>query len=334
MWREIGKLIAKIACIILPVVLIMQIFCALFPMYYMDGEYAMYRQQKDYISSENDYNRILIIGDSRAKASFVPDILGEGVYNLALGGITPIESYYMLEEYLEKHDAPQYLILAYAPMHLCAQDEEHENYVLWNRCIYFHTFDQDDFFTLIKERKQYQNNLIVDRDYIYAEYFMYKYYFPNKYGAALKKALFENRHKLNQDKYDEMITNRGYSLFGTAGVNGGVNGEAHFDDFSACDFTDDYLNRVFDLCRENNIRVILEQLPMTETSYRIINANFFLHYEEYLKNVASNNPDVIINPNVEMYNDTLFGDIDHLNTEGSTMYSNIIKERYAFAFME
>ena len=119
MWRQIGKLISKILAIILPVVLVMQIFCAAFPMSYMDVEYAMYKQQKDYISKNHDTNRVLILGDSRAKASFMPDVLGEDVYNISLGGISPVESYYMLKEYLENHDAPEYLILAYAPMHLC-----------------------------------------------------------------------------------------------------------------------------------------------------------------------------------------------------------------------
>ena len=106
MWRQIGRLISKILIIILPVVLVMQIFCAAFPMAYMDVEYAMYKQQKDYISKNHDTNRVLILGDSRAKASFMPDVLGEDVYNISLGGISPVESYYMLKEYLENHAGP------------------------------------------------------------------------------------------------------------------------------------------------------------------------------------------------------------------------------------
>ena len=106
MWRQIGKLISKILAIILPVVLVMQIFCAAFPMSYMDVEYAMYKQQKDYISKNHDTNRVLILGDSRAKASFMPDVLGEDVYNISLGGgslgllETILPDYYAISNYV------------------------------------------------------------------------------------------------------------------------------------------------------------------------------------------------------------------------------------------
>lgn len=333
MWHQIGRLVSKILVITLPVVLVMQMFCAAFPMAYMDVEYAMYKQQKDYISKNHDNNRVLILGDSRAKASFVPDILGEDVYNLSLGGISPVESYYMLKEYLENHDAPEYLILAYGPLHLCRSEENDENFVFWKRCIYFHTFNQKDFFELAKNRNNFENNTIVDREHIYLEYAMYKSYFPNKYGAALKKAFITNRYRVNQEKYDLMVAQRGYSLFGTEGENGGLNGEAKKDDFESSDMIDYYLNAIFDICREYHIQVILEQLPMTETSYNVISDEFFEHYRNYLFDVAQKNPDIWINPNVEMYSNSLFGDIDHLNTEGATMYSNIIKERYPQIFV-
>ena len=332
MWRQIGKLISKILAIIFPVVLVMQIFCAAFPMAYMDVEYAMYKQQKDYISKNHDTNRVLILGDSRAKASFMPDVLGEDVYNISLGGISPVESYYMLKEYLENHDAPEYLILAYAPMHLCYADENNDNFIFWKRCIYFHTFNQKDFFELAKNRNMFENNAIVDRDNIYLEYAMYKLYFPNKYGAALKKAVFTNRYQANCEKYDQMVAQRGYSLFGVDGENGGINGEAKLDDFVYSDMIDYYLNQIFELCREHQIQVIMEQLPMTETSYIIIKDEFYQHYSDYLYSLAQKNPDVFINPFLEMYSNTLFGDADHLNTEGATMFSNVIKERYPQIF--
>lgn len=333
MWRQIGKLASRILIVVLPVVLVMQLFCFAFPMAYMDVEYAMYKQQKDYISKNHDDNRVLILGDSRAKASFMPDVLGEDVYNISLGGISPVESYYMLKEYLENHDAPDYLFLAYAPMHLCYADEKNDNFILWKRCIYFHTFNQADFFELAGKRDQFENSAIVDREHIYLEYAMHKLYFPNKYGTALKKMFFENRYQANKEKYDLMVAQRGYSLFGVDGENGGINGEAKLEDFVYSDMIDYYLNQIFALCRENQIQVIMEQLPMTETSYIIIKDDFYQHYSDYLYKLAQDNPDVLINPYIGMYSNTLFGDADHLNTEGATMFSNVIKERYPQIFL-
>ena len=54
MWYQIGRLVSKILVIVLPVVFLMQIFCAAIPMAYMDVEYAMYKQQKDYLSNNHD----------------------------------------------------------------------------------------------------------------------------------------------------------------------------------------------------------------------------------------------------------------------------------------
>ena len=73
----------------------------------------------------------------------------------------------------------------------------------------------------------------------------------------------------------------------------------------------------FDISREKSIKAIEAAM--------IRDQKIFL--------VAQKNPDIWINPNVEMYSNSLFGDIDHLNTEGATMYSNIIKERYPQIFV-
>lgn len=334
MWRRIGKLIFHIAIVVLPVVFAMELFCAAFPELYMDGEYAMYKQQKDYISENTDYNRVLIIGDSRAKACFKPEELGDDVYNISLGGISPVESYYMLREYLEHHDAPDYLFLAYAPVHQCQVAKDSEDYVLWNRCIYFHTFYQQDFFEIKKTAAAFENTEIIDREHFFSEYMMYRLYLPNKYGTALKKSLFENRYRINTEKYVQMEAQRGYSLFGTSGVNGGLNAEAKLSDFAAADLVQYYYEKIFDLCRENDIQAIVEQPPMTETSYYVITQDFRIHYDSYLSELAEKYPEVWINRQSIMLSDSLFGDIDHLNDDGAGVFSDILKKRYPQVFRE
>ena len=63
MWQQIWKLVKKFIMTVLPLFLVLPLYCAFFPMWYMDEEYAMYRQQKDYVSKNTDNNRVLIIGD-------------------------------------------------------------------------------------------------------------------------------------------------------------------------------------------------------------------------------------------------------------------------------
>lgn len=326
MWRQIGKLFVKFIGIVLPVFAALSLYCALFPMWYMDEEYAMYKQQKDYITENQDYNRVLIMGDSRTKAGFVPHELSDGCYNLALGGTTPIEGYYTLKEYLEYHPAPEYVVIAYAPMHYMDVD------ALWTRNIYFHVMNGEDAGELFGIAAGYENHeKILIKNYR-LEYAMYRLYLPNKYCTALKNAGFVGRHTFNADKYAQVTAQRGQSYFGLANGSGDVNGEAKESDFVSSDIVTFYMQRLFDLCRENNIRVVVEQLPMNETSRSILTDDFKEHYREYMYELAVANPDIQIFGDFYMYSNDYFGDADHLNPVGAQTYCQFMKERYPDIF--
>ena len=47
MWKDIGKLFIRLISVVLPVCIFLMLYAAVFPMYYLDPEYAMYKQQKD-----------------------------------------------------------------------------------------------------------------------------------------------------------------------------------------------------------------------------------------------------------------------------------------------
>lgn len=325
LWSDIVRLIKKIMILIVPFFVILPLYCALFPMYYMDEEYAMYKQQRNYclgIETEDKKRDLLILGDSRAKAGFVPASLSGSAYNLALGGATPVEGYYSLREYLDHHNKPQTLIVAYAPMHYMDVD------TLWTRTVYFHNISSKDFWEIIqtaRECRQFDKILI---DHYPLEYLMYCLYFPNKYATALKNAGFFFRHQRTALKYQEMEENLGHTLYGTQNGSGGVNGEAHEMDFGCSDVIDRYLGRLLELCRDEGIEVILEQLPMNETSYGILKPEFKAHYKEYMLQVARRYPEVTVNAGFYCYENAYFGDADHLNAEGCEVFTAYIREKY------
>lgn len=326
MWRQIGRLFIKFIGIVLPVFGALSLYCALFPMWYMDGEYAMYRQQKDYVTENQDYNRVLIIGDSRTKAGFIPDGLSGDCYNLALGGTTPIEGYYTLKEYLKNHPAPEYVVLAYAPMHYMDVD------ALWTRNIYFHVMNPEDAEELFGIAAGFEDKEKILREHYRLEYAMYRLYMPNKYCTALKNAGFIGRHAFNEEKYSQVRNGRGQCYFGLADGSGDINGEAKESDFSSSDVVTFYMQRIFDLCSENNIQVVVEQLPMNETSRSILTEDFKEHYRDYMYELAVANPNVRIFGDFYMYPNDYFGDADHLNPVGAQAYCNFMKERYPDIF--
>ncbi len=324
MWRDIREIIIKLVALILPFFVLLPLYCKFFPMYYMDDEYAMYKQQDDYVTdSQSSDAQILILGDSRTKAGFDPAQLWEGSYNVALGGATPIEGYYSLKKYLAHHKKPDTVIMAYAPMHYMDVD------TLWTRSIYFHTLSGEDFEHLTAMAKQFEDtdNILIDN--YKREYWMYRFYMPNKYATALKKSAFVMRYKKTKEKYTLMEEFKGHSFYGTATQSGDINGEAKVTDFVASDIITWYLQETIDLCKAQGITVVLEQTPMNETSYGILTRDFKDHYRAYMYDLAVKNPDVRMYPDFYCYPNDCFGDADHLNVHGVEIFDSFMLEKYA-----
>lgn len=319
MWKEIRKTAGKLLILLVPFFVLLPLYCCLFPEYYMDDEYAMYKHQKDYVKEHKEYNRVLILGDSRAKAGFVPAMLSEDCYNLALGGATPIEGYYSLKEYLENHPSPDVVIISYAPMHYMDVD------TLWTRSIYFHTLDTEDFLEIVTIAKKAEGNEHILLPNYPAEYMMYKLYLPNKYATALKKSGFFFRHEQTKAKYEQMEAQRGQSYYGMAESSDSFNGEAKVTDFQENDVITYYLKQIFSLCEANNIQVIVKNMPMNEASYNILTEDFKNHYEEYMTTLENGFPKVTFQTALTCYKNDYFGDADHLNEKGTKQFTENMK---------
>lgn len=326
MWKEIGKTAGKLLILLVPFFVLLPLYCRFFPEYYMDDEYAMYRQQKDYVKGNAENNSVVILGDSRAKAGFVPDLLSGDCYNLSLGGATPIEGYYTLKEYLEHHPLPETVILSYAPMHYMDID------TLWTRSVYFHTMDTEDFMEIINIAKEYEENQSILIDNYPVEYMMYKAYMPNKYATALKKAGFVFRYQKTKEKYAQMEEGRGQSYYGTAEYSDSFNGEAKETDFSANRIITHYMWQILSLCSENNIHVIVKNMPMNEASYAILTEDFKAHYTQYMEALQSWHETVIFDTDLTAYPNDCFGDADHLNPKGTQRFCRELTEQYQDLF--
>lgn len=334
MWKEIKKICLKLLLLILPFFIVLPLYCRFFPFFYLDEEYAMYQQQYDFVNAidkakkenaENQEPSVLIIGDSRAKAAFNPAYLSDDpnkVYNLALGGTTPIEGYYTLKNYLGNHEKPEQVVLSYAPMHMMDVD------TLWTRCIYFHTFEKEDFEDLTITAKQFQKTEHILIDHYDLEYLMYQLYLPNKYATALRKSGFIGRYQITSQKYDMMVESGGHTFYGTAEYSDGINGEAKVSDFEPSDVIVWYIQRIVNLCNDEGIALIIEQAPVNETSYGIITPDFKEHYRVIMNRLAEKNTSAAIYTDFYCYPNNCFGDADHLNAYGVETFCKQMKEKY------
>ena len=114
----------------------------IFPNNWSSSSFSITNNIKNHIESVKN-NEILIIGDSRAVAGFNPKIIDSNkVYNLNIGGATPITGYFTLKKLLNSGKTPKLLIVSYAPFHLIEDDsypriikEDFLNFNEISRCV-------------------------------------------------------------------------------------------------------------------------------------------------------------------------------------------------------
>lgn len=296
----------------------------------------MWQQQKDYTraklndsyTAKNSMDTmdadVLILGDSRAKSGLIPEELSDDdsltIYNMAIGGATPIEMYYSLSHYLESHNAPDKILMIYAPYHFIYMDN-------WGQTMSF------NYLSLREFAEVYFNAIRLDElEDLSAgsmlDIIAYKLHLPNKYMASLYEAASGERYKSNVQKYSEICDNLGYTEFGTNDGDDGLNYDTHYDWFDDSKLVDYYYEKILELCSANNIDFIYIQSPINEASSQINRSEYLAGYNKILKNLTTSHGYSYKKEQLPVYDNKYFGDANHLNREGATKFTAEIKERY------
>lgn len=318
--QQFFKFIFKLILLICLIWGIFAIIARGFGMYIYDEEYASYKQTLDYINQSNEYNRVLIFGDSVAKAGIIPQLISDDTYNISMAGSTTIEQYYMLQDYLEHHEAPKTLIMMYF---IGANDSIDDFF--WNRTLYFNCLTTKQFQEIVENGAFSEE----EKAESIAKFWQYKLCSPNQYYAAIKNALFENRYEINKQEYETAVANKGQHYFGTEPAfepnNVTITGKNHFQ---ILDIIDTYMHKCIQLCEENGIQVILEQHPINESTYANMSNEYKQEYMDYMKALAEKYPNMIVNTEYNVCTSDWLGDFSHLNEKGATEFTLELKEKY------
>ena len=129
-----------------------------------------------------------------------------------------------------------------------------------------------------------------------------------------------------------MEEGRGQSYYGTAEYSDSFNGKAKETDFSANRIITHYMWQILSLCSENNIHVIVKNMPMNEASYAILTEDFKAHYAQYMEALQSWHETVIFDTDLTAYPNDYFGDADHLNPKGTQRFCRELTEQYQDLF--
>ena len=318
----------KLTALLIPYFICCPIIINKYPMKFMDEEYAYYQQNKDYSEMSSGYSRILILGDSTAKAAWLPAQLSDDTYNLALGGVSPIEEFYYLREYLQVHDAPQAVVFTQGADHFWGLD------TFWTRSMYFHRFKLEDLYDLLQEIRGFNDKSIFGEVCMNGECFLYLTYSPIKYSNAFVKGLLSSKRYIqNRDKYTAVSKSKGQTQFGTAEYYDGVSAKyMGRDSFEASPIIDHYFRKMIELCEEYHIQFVFQNPPINESTYTKLNKQFISEYKVYLNGIGKDYPDALVDPELFSYESIFFGDSTHLNRKGTIRFSNEMKKKYQNIF--
>jgi len=303
------------------------IYIEYFSMNFFNIEYPMWKYQKDFIHNDsgNDDPSILIMGDSRTMAGVVPTIISDEARSLCVGGSSPVETYYMLEDYLKHHKPPQAIFASFGPFHF------EKNSFFWERTIKFKLLSLWEEMEIVKTSEELNDHIIVGKGSVYKLYLktlLYRSNFIYYYLPDLRDGKILSRRSDNLKKYAQMGELKGFTSFGTKAYSDGSGFELEREKFEASPLITSYMEKFLTLCQENNIRLVFETLPVNEATYSCLKKGYADDYINYLRVFKSKYTDLTISDAYYPIPNSNFGDPNHLNQEGAEKYSRYLKDKF------
>ena len=295
---------------------------------YMDEEYPAWAYTKEVVYNEGEDADILILGDSRAMADLIPEVLTKEsttCINLAVGGATPMEMYYFYTNYLKNHDAPKTAIVMFAPFHYTYMD----NYK--TRTLYFNALNGSDYRELLKVAMRYDAESVLFEDNA-AYHLSCTLGLPDVYLPAIYNARFTGRKSDNDLRLKNLHETKGQGYFGTADGNSDKAYEATYEKMEESgdsDLLTFYAQALYTLLSGSCSRVILIQPPMNETTYDNLNDNYVNQYRSYIDDLTKDLSNITVSTEFLRYDNEYFGDSSHLNERGAVKFSEEFAIEYS-----
>ena len=289
-------------------------------MWFFDREYPMWLAKMQMMSGCLG-DKVVIVGDSRAMAGFVPQYIDDSVVNAALGGATPIEAYYSVKRLLQCPEAPRKIVLSISPYHLTAAD------VYWTRPVLFHFFSWTELEEIRRRSKAlddatlYETGRLADPINI-ARNSLHAVDFPYYYLAWMRSATRPlATRQLNEAIVDRTKSDRGYVYPGGGSGSTQPGQEATLARFAPPALFDEYLRKTIALCRDRNIPVVFVSAPMNWATYARLSAQFRSDVVAYLRAVESREKMPIVGDPLPVMASSAFGDEGHLSEAGAIAWT-------------
>ena len=324
--KRIRNVLIKTFVVFIPVILVW-VFLAAFPAVYMDGEYSYYTQCKDYRLGKTDLpaSDILILGDSRAKSGLLPKEISDSCFSLAEGGSTAVEAYFTLKDYIEHMGVPKKVILSIGSFHFTSFDG------FWTRSVYFDFLSTEQAEEVLRTAADLQETeaLSAAGGSSITDLLEYKIKAPTKYMSPLVHSFGENRKKINEEAYREMVVEKGFKSFVSWWP---TSVEYDMEQYHTLATLDAFYRKIIDLCTENGIELYSVNTPLIADTFAETKA-VREDFSAYLAQLKESYPEdafplIHIETELESYDSRYFDDADHLNPDGAARYTAEFKQKY------
>ena len=294
----------------------------------MERDYPIWMSKIDYMNSTFDATT-LIIGDSRAVAGIEPREMGDNYYNLAFGGGSPLDGYFTLKKIVENNNDIDLIVVSYAAFHLGWCE------TFFDRSIKFKYLSPNDFNyifdTLNSNNSKFWLEGNIEGDYLSNLMAKQKCHliqrgWPPYYRREMRQLLKGSKFEFNQTIYTEISKSKGFYSYGKAEFSDDLNQEANVKEFIVQDFNSQCLDSIFCIAQNNDIKVTYQCMPINEASYNCLTETFVNGYNLFFENLKTKYPQVDFRHEMLPYDNSYFGDKNHLNTIGRIKFTKELLE--------
>jgi hypothetical protein len=278
---------------------------------FLVNEHVLTEMEKDF-----DY---LIVGDSLQKTGIDTALASDNVLNIGLPGSKPMSQYMLLKRYLKTHKPPKAIFLFIDP-----------------------EYPEDSLLVILRYYASIEDFIEVYHDLNWKE----RRYFLMRYWASLDMrgvgGMMEDSYPGSNAQFvDTLKENLGFMHAPRADKAIAEDEFARSIDrdqsrISISDIDTKYFDKLLKLSKDKGIKVVLMgQLFPKELYNRFERNGFNDEYRAYLAVLKSRYPELYFDKDPILYiNNKYFGDVSHLNSKGSAIYTTYFKERLLKPYSE
>jgi hypothetical protein len=309
-------------------------YAALFPLAYLDPEFAIWQAKEELLAAPcaGPCPELVVLGDSCAVAGVDPRQLSVPAINLALGGGTAMEAYYVLARWLESHTPPKTVVLSLSPYHF-------QESLFWERLTRYHFLRFGEQREALAALRRFGTPPLVNEATggpvapSLWDALLYRAWFPSKYSNSVIEARAIGRLGENRAFVRDVIAQRGYKAFGARARNDESNGiEKRPEQFFVAGVLDRYMDRLLDLAADRGIAVRFYVMPYNPASWAIAErerAVYVAGYHAHLNALAERAANFTLLNALWVLPADHFGDSSHVNPRGLAVVREDLERRLA-----